>query len=194
MMFLLEVSYSPSTLSLSEMPPEKALRPEDFSENVSTRQAGCSKYYKRNILTAYKDGDGLSTKLLQRSQFCEDRKKAQRKPRRRLPTDRHYIRNFKLLWSTLPPTEQLNLAWKRVNIEVHTADISLRQAMKAMRAMNAMNGRSGNFFDFPWAYSIWDGKRLIRWRAPVLRPRLPRRQERGDNGGGPLLLEAPPSS
>lgn len=87
MTFLPEVSHRPSMSSPSDMPPEhSSQQPSRFeacSQNASSRQLGRRKGHKRNISTAYGDGEGGSTKLPRHS-TSRDGRNTQRKRRRRL--------------------------------------------------------------------------------------------------------------
>lgn len=85
MTFLPEISHRPSTPSPTEMPPDQSSRPEDLSENASSRQVGRRGRHKRTMSTTCEDGDGWSTKPPRHLRSRDDRNKAQRKPRRSLP-------------------------------------------------------------------------------------------------------------
>lgn len=88
MSFLPEVPHRPSMPSPSEMPPGQSPRPEDFSENASSRTVVCRRR-NRTMSTTCEDGDGWSTrhstKPPRNSRCRDDRNENQRKPRRRLP-------------------------------------------------------------------------------------------------------------
>lgn len=80
------------------------------------------------------------------------------------PADRHAVKDFDQFWSTLPPVERPNLAWKKVFLFAHTPEDNFE-----------------NVFDFAeqetgwkWGLAIWDDERLKRWEAPELH----REQER----------------
>ncbi|KAJ5093455.1 hypothetical protein N7456_009316 [Penicillium angulare] len=75
------------------------------------------------------------------------------------PADRHDTHDYKLLWSTLSPTEQPSGVWKRLNLPKlgRDADLSLREALV---------DRHGRSPSWAWAYAIWDMKRVRMWETP----------------------------
>lgn len=87
MTFLPEVTDRPSMVSPSEMSPDQPSRPDDFSENASSRQGAYRGGRKRTVSTESEDEDGWSTRQPTNSQRNSrsrtDRSKAQRKPSRR---------------------------------------------------------------------------------------------------------------
>lgn len=89
MTFRPEAPHRPSMISLSKMPPDQSSRPDDFSENTSSRQVPCKGRRKQAVSTMCEDEDVWSTRhsanSARNSRSRTDRNTAQRKPRRRLP-------------------------------------------------------------------------------------------------------------
>lgn len=89
MTFLPEVTHCPPMPSPSQMPPEQSSRPDDFSENASSRQVAARGRHKRTMSTRREDRDVSSTrhstKPPRNSRPRDNCNLAQRTPSKRLP-------------------------------------------------------------------------------------------------------------
>lgn len=75
------------------------------------------------------------------------------------PADRHAVPNFDHFWSTLPPLERPNLAWRNVYLWAHTPEDNFEDAVDLI-------GEQETGWD--WGIAIWDDERLKSWKAPDL--------------------------
>ncbi|KAJ5578276.1 uncharacterized protein N7459_007240 [Penicillium hispanicum] len=76
------------------------------------------------------------------------------------PADRHEVQNFEYFWSTLLPTDQPNLGWKKFSLLPHTPDTYLEYALDMSRVPEGP--------EWAWGYALWDDERLKEWKAPFL--------------------------
>lgn len=75
------------------------------------------------------------------------------------PADRHAVRDFEQLWSTLPPFEQPNLGWKKVHLWAYVPGEIFEDALDL---------EGNREFGWGWSFAIWDDERLKRWKVPML--------------------------
>ncbi|KAJ5728802.1 uncharacterized protein N7483_003310 [Penicillium malachiteum] len=97
-----------------------------------------------------------------------------------VPADRHAIRDFEQFWSTLPPIERPNLAWKRSKIIQHDPGVNLTDAVDLDPSFDTWTMPGVEFMgdlEWQWCYAIWDDARLVKWKAPLLG--LPRHDQPG---------------
>ncbi|KAJ6013814.1 hypothetical protein N7540_008405 [Penicillium herquei] len=92
------------------------------------------------------------------------------------PADRHAIRDFKQVWSTLPPIERPNLAWRKSKIIKHDPGVNLTDAFDLDSASNTWTMPGVDVtgdLEWQWCYAIWDDARLMNWNFLfVLPPQL----------------------
>lgn len=74
------------------------------------------------------------------------------------PADKYSVVNYKELWSSLPPNETPNKAWRKDHIAPEFPGQTFEGAVCNMRSVQHWN----------WGYAIWDDERLEAWKAPLL--------------------------
>ncbi|KAJ5366762.1 hypothetical protein N7541_000703 [Penicillium brevicompactum] len=74
------------------------------------------------------------------------------------PADKYSVVNYEELWSSLPPTETPNKAWRKDHITPEFPGQTFEGAVCNMRSME----------HWGWGYAIWDDERLEAWKAPLL--------------------------
>lgn len=79
------------------------------------------------------------------------------------PADRHAVKDFDQFWTTLPPLERPNLAWKNVYLWAHNPGDNFEEAVDIHPDQTGWD----------WGIAIWDDERLKSWETPDLQ-----RQER----------------
>ncbi|KAI9932370.1 hypothetical protein ASPWEDRAFT_27365 [Aspergillus wentii DTO 134E9] len=75
------------------------------------------------------------------------------------PADQHEMPNFEQFWSTLSPLERPTLGWKKAWLLPHNEHDMLEDCMNFERKTET---------DWEWGYALWDDRRLMEWKAPLL--------------------------